>query len=72
MKGENRMRLEQEKSIEKEIGRNDRAGEEKEGRKELRENGSGKGLGEGREEREMKKEQLGWERGLNWKGGIRE
>ena len=29
-------------------------GEKKEGRRELRENGRGKGLGEGREEREMK------------------
>ena len=45
-------------SMEKENGRKrNRAGEEKEGRRELRENGRGKGLGEGREEREMKKEQ---------------
>ena len=69
------MRWEQAKSMEKEIGRKrNRAGEEKEGRRELRENGRRKGLGEGREEGEMKKRsrQLGWERGLNWKGGIRE
>ena len=50
------MRWEQAKSMEKEIGRKrNRAGEEKEGRRELRENGRGKGLGEGREERDMKK-----------------
>ena len=30
-------------------------GEDKEGRRELRENGRGNGLGEGREEREIKK-----------------
>ena len=47
--------------MEKEIGRKrNRVGEEKEGRRELRENGRGKGLGEGREEREMKKEQAIW------------
>ena len=52
------MRWEQAKSMEKEIERKrNRAGEEKEGRRELRENWRGKGLGEGREEREMKKEQ---------------
>ena len=51
------MRWEQAKSMEKEIGRRrNRAGEEK-GRRGVRENGRGKGLGEGREEREMKKEQ---------------
>ena len=48
------MRWEQAKSMEKEIGRKrNRAGEEKEGRRR-RENGRGKGLGECREEREMK------------------
>ena len=47
------MRCEQ---AEKEFGRKRNwAGEEKEGRRELRENVRGKGLGEGREEREMKK-----------------
>ena len=52
------MRWEQARSMEKKIGRKrNRAGEEKEGRRKLRENGRGKGLGEGREEREMKKEQ---------------
>ena len=52
------MRWEQAKSMEKEIGRKrNRAGEEKEGRKELREKGRRKGLGEKREERQMKKEQ---------------
>ena len=52
------MRWEQAKSMEKEIGRKrNRAGDEKEGRRGLRENGRGKGLEEGREEREMKKEQ---------------
>ena len=41
--------------MEKEIGRKrSRAGEEKEGRRALRENGRGKELGEGREERDMK------------------
>ena len=50
------MRWEQAKSMEKEIERKiNRAGEEKEGSRELRENWTGKGLGEGREEREMKK-----------------
>ena len=50
------MRWQQAKSMEKEIWRkSNRAGEEKEGRRELRENGREKGLGEGREEREMKK-----------------
>ena len=50
------MRWEQAKNMEKEIGRKrNRVGVEKEGRRELRENGKGKGLGEGREEREMKK-----------------
>ena len=43
--------------MEKEIKKINRAGEEKEGRRWLRENGRGKGLGEGREEMEMKKEQ---------------
>ena len=42
----------------KEIGRKrNMVGKEKEGRRELIENGRGKRLGEGREEREMKKEQ---------------
>ena len=51
------MRWEQAKSMEKEIGRKrNRAGEEKEWRRELRENWRGKGLGEEREERKMKKE----------------
>ena len=49
------MRWEQVKSMEKEIRRKrNRVGEKKEGRRELRENGRGKGLGEGGEEREMK------------------
>ena len=49
------MRWEQAKSMEEDIGRKrNRAGEEK-GRRELRQYGSGKGLGEGREEREMQK-----------------
>ena len=41
--------------MEKEIKKINRAGEEKGGRRWLRENGRGKGLGEGREEMEMKK-----------------
>ena len=42
--------------MKKEIERKrNKVGEEKEGRWELRENGRGKGFGEGREEREMKK-----------------
>ena len=40
--------------MEKEIGRK-RTREEKQGKRELRENRRGKGLGEGREEMEMKK-----------------
>ena len=52
------MRWEQAKSMGKEIGRKrNMVEEEKEGKRELIENGRGKRFGEGREERAMKKEQ---------------
>ena len=50
------MRWEQAKSMEKEIGRKrNRAGEEKRREEGVKREWEGKGLGEGREEREMKK-----------------
>ena len=68
------MRWEQAKCMEKKIERKrNRAGEETKGGGSKERMGGGRDLEKGeRRGRWKRSRQLGWETGLNWKGGIRE